>query len=642
MPRSRPHTEIRRPPFADLPAFLQARRGMLLWQCLAGLLLAGLIAWELHQSHLGTRKASQLAAQNLSLLLKEQLDGAFRETDLVLRDVAGKVAPATLAGLGQLPPAELSALQQLLDDKLSTLPQVDTLSLLSPDGRWSLTPQQIRHADAEQQYLLQLLRDMPGQELLITRPKRLSGKAELGFVVGRRIAAPDGALGGMVVAQVNLEYFNQLARRLEAAAESAFALLDNDMLLVGRYPELPDAIGKPLPDSADFASWVNGRSNGYQVMRWPFDELARGYSFRRLESFPFITLVGVPDDAYFNDWRLKAGAYCIAFTLLLLFSFAMTWRGWREAQLALAARTSAARLQEQDSHLLRALDTLSRPLLLVGADNNQILVVNPSAAQLCGRPAEQLVGVALSALYLYPEQHAQIVEQLNSQQSISDHEIKFRKSDGGGFWVGLSASVIEYRAQRAYLVSLHDIGERKAMEETLWRKATLDPLTGIANRGYFLERAEQEWLRSLRYPVSLGVLMLDLDHFKAVNDQYGHDAGDQVLRSFASMMRDELRETDLFGRLGGEEFAILLPADDERGVRDLAERLRAKLADTPVTLDNGLALALTVSIGGAFCRPTGERFEVLLKQADQALYAAKHAGRNRVRYFEPPEARVDA
>ncbi|QNM96883.1 sensor domain-containing diguanylate cyclase [Chitinimonas koreensis] len=616
-------------------AFLRARSSVLASIVAMSIGVAGLIGWELRQSYRDTRSAAQLAAKNLSLLLKEQLDGAFRETDLVLRDLVGKVPPATVARLAELPEAERSRLGELLGEKLATLPQVETLALLSPDGRTALTPDRLAEADAGQQAFFRHLRENPGQALSFSPPFQLPHSTELGFVVARRIDGAGSQLGGAATALVKLEYFNQLARRLEAVDGSAFTLLDNDLVLVGRYPDLPGMVGKQVRDAAWLTDWVNGRSTGYAVFASPYDRVERGFYFHRLENFPFIVFVGVPEHAYFADWRLKAAAYVTAYLLLLVFSFGTAWRGWREQQLALQIQAGSQRRQEQDAHILRALDTLSRPLLLVRGDSGEILAANQSAGLLFGCSAAQLTGRPVDSLYLRGEHHAEIAAQLAQHKALSEYELKLKRCDGESFWASLSASLIEYQGETAYFVGFIDISERKAAQETLWRRATIDPLTGVANRGYFLERAQQEWQRALRYDHPLGLMLLDLDHFKSINDRYGHDAGDRVLRAFTDAIRQQLRETDLLGRLGGEEFAVLLPEENERGLLDAAERLRAVTAATAIKLPGGSVLSVTVSIGCTLSESTSPDVDSLLKEADLALYAAKRDGRDRVARYRP-------
>jgi len=168
-----------------------------------------------------------------------------------------------------------------------------------------------------------------------------------------------------------------------------------------------------------------------------------------------------------------------------------------------------------------------------------------------------------------------------------------------------------------------------AMEESLRRMATTDPLTGAANRRRFLDAADAEAHRFRRYGRPYSLLMLDIDHFKGVNDTYGHAAGDQVLIETARRCGGALRMGDLFGRLGGEEFAALLPETGAEEARILAERLRRSVAEVEVPAPNG-AIRVTVSIGVAEASEGGGTAEAVLALADGALYRAKEAGRDRV------------
>ncbi|GAB4293043.1 MAG: hypothetical protein Kow0096_08370 [Thiohalomonadaceae bacterium] len=175
-----------------------------------------------------------------------------------------------------------------------------------------------------------------------------------------------------------------------------------------------------------------------------------------------------------------------------------------------------------------------------------------------------------------------------------------------------------------------EVGLRRQLEEAARVQARTDALTGLPNRRRFFELAEREMERALRYDAPLAVVMLDLDHFKDVNDRHGHAAGDQVLRAVGDACRDVLRTNDIVGRLGGEEFAILLPETNLEGACQFAERLRQAIAACRVGLP-GTELSLTATLGVA-ARVPGEdlTLDELLARADAALYRGKAAGRNRV------------
>ena len=181
-----------------------------------------------------------------------------------------------------------------------------------------------------------------------------------------------------------------------------------------------------------------------------------------------------------------------------------------------------------------------------------------------------------------------------------------------------------------FIASYTDITDRKEMERELRRLATTDPLTGANNRRRFTEISERELQRCKRYGHPLCVMILDADKFKSVNDTYGHEAGDRVLKALSDVCRTQLRDVDVFGRFGGEEFTLTLPETSRTTAHEAAERLRIALSETPVPLDDGRTISFTVSIGAAVLGNEADTLDDLIARADGALYQAKESGRNRV------------
>jgi len=169
----------------------------------------------------------------------------------------------------------------------------------------------------------------------------------------------------------------------------------------------------------------------------------------------------------------------------------------------------------------------------------------------------------------------------------------------------------------------------RTFHETLLDLSTKDPLTGLANRGSVLAEFQNRFGLSLRYDRPLSVVVCDLDHFKRVNDTYGHGAGDFVLHVFGERLMGALREADLAGRIGGEEFLMVLPETDLSGARPFAERLRSAINSMPIPLPSG-ALKITCSLGIAERTAADLEAGQLLARADSAMYQAKSGGRDRV------------
>ncbi|MDT8990250.1 GGDEF domain-containing protein [Curvibacter sp. APW13] len=198
--------------------------------------------------------------------------------------------------------------------------------------------------------------------------------------------------------------------------------------------------------------------------------------------------------------------------------------------------------------------------------------------------------------------------------------------------LGLSLSIVLWRKFTIITRQHAQLAQANAALEKLTR---LDGLTGLYNRATFVELSQRELARARRADSTTAILLLDLDHFKQVNDSWGHPAGDAVLRHVASLLTGTVRNTDLVGRLGGEEFMVLLPDTNAVDALALAEKLRQRFEGNPASWDSG-AIHVTVSIGMASTDPDAAvGFDTLYQAADKALYQAKQQGRNRVAAGQP-------
>lgn len=212
---------------------------------------------------------------------------------------------------------------------------------------------------------------------------------------------------------------------------------------------------------------------------------------------------------------------------------------------------------------------------------------------------------------------------------------------GSRYWMDMHAAPLfdENGKVKAMVAVTRDISDRISLLQELEYQAQIDFLTGLANRRHFLALAEQELSRSQRYDTWVSLLMMDIDFFKNINDSHGHKAGDQVLQTLAGVCKSMLREIDVIGRMGGEEFAILLPETTGERAVSVANRLRHELENTRVSIaDQNTPIQFTVSIGVATLATPEATLESMLQEADKALYLAKNSGRNKVfAAFDPRE-----
>jgi diguanylate cyclase (GGDEF)-like protein/PAS domain S-box-containing protein len=289
-------------------------------------------------------------------------------------------------------------------------------------------------------------------------------------------------------------------------------------------------------------------------------------------------------------------------------------------------------LKLSEEKFAKAFDASPDPMILSAIDSGKVLDINAGFTEQYGYTREETLGRTTLDIGLWadPAQRATTAALMRANGELRNHEVDFRTKDGRIVTVLGSATQITIDGIEYWLVQFRDITERKRLLLALEEQARTDYLTGLANRRYFMERAEQEASRIKRHGGGIAMLMLDLDHFKRVNDQHGHRAGDQILCAFANCCRLALRDIDIVARMGGEEFAILLLETSSVNAREIAERIRRTTADIVVVAENGDAIRVTVSIGIATTDAANVSIDKLLGDADRALYRAKEMGRNRV------------
>jgi len=279
-------------------------------------------------------------------------------------------------------------------------------------------------------------------------------------------------------------------------------------------------------------------------------------------------------------------------------------------------------LRASESRLRDLIEKNADGLIIVNSEG-VVRFANPAAEALFGRRAEELTGESFG----FPVVVGKCTE-LN---------IVRRGGHCATIVAEMSVAEMEWEGEKAYLASLRDITERKRMEQELREAnqrlaemATRDGLTQLYNRRYFMEALEREMARAKRYKAGLAICMMDLDHFKKINDAYGHSAGDMVLSTIGGILKEWARRNDTPCRYGGEEFAVLLPDTSLEGARVASERLREVVAGHCFQYEAS-QFQITISIGIARYGGSMDQSDMkLINMADEALYRAKRKGRNRV------------
>ncbi|MGF1481303.1 MAG: diguanylate cyclase domain-containing protein [Cyanophyceae cyanobacterium] len=277
-------------------------------------------------------------------------------------------------------------------------------------------------------------------------------------------------------------------------------------------------------------------------------------------------------------------------------------------------------------------------ILLVDAATKKILDANQAYCQLLGYQSKEILKLTLYDIVPVEREILDLkFQQIIDQQQDMAEETQHRSKDGTLIDIEVSVSLIKHEPMQMFCLVVRGITERKQLEQKLQYQAFHDSLTGLPNRFLFREQLSKAIANARRYQHSLGVMFLDLDHFKEINDTMGHAMGDQLLRGFAERLASCLRSSDLLTRWGGDEFLVLVTQlREEQEAATIAGRILNTLKH-PFQLEEQ-QLTIKSSIGIALFPQDGEEVEVLIERADEALYLSKEQGRNNYSFYTPVKA----
>ena len=285
----------------------------------------------------------------------------------------------------------------------------------------------------------------------------------------------------------------------------------------------------------------------------------------------------------------------------------------------------------------RALLNSAPDAMIVVDAKGRIVLANSQAAHLFGYESEDLLERPIEVLLsedsraIHVQHRAGYFSNPRVRAMGSGSELFGRRKDGSTFPAEVSLSPLQTEEGLFVSSAIRDISERKEMERKLREEAQTDALTGAATRRHFRELAQRELARARRHGGAVSLVAIDVDHFKAINDGYGHATGDLVLQALARSCQRLMREEDVLGRLGGDEFSLLLPDTGHFMAINVAERMRTAIARAEVPTGGAAPLRFTASLGVTASMPEDAGIDDLLMRADKALYSAKRDGRNTVR-----------
>ena len=582
-------------------------------------------------------------ADNLAQNMDGQMSATLRRMDATLSQIASRTPPEALR-LSAVPRHQ-QTMEAMLRPYKMQFPELRDIFVYGPDGGILYdtrpTPRVSGPGNIAQRPAFIHLKNHLEARIAFTELVRGMVSGQLTVATYVPVRDKQGRLLGVIAGSLKLEHFEQMFKALSLTPGSvAFVRNSVDHKLLIRHPWIESEFNKPVRNLIQ-ARIDAGETAGRAEFEAVTDGVYRLYGFRKIENYPFYVVIGMSAHSALQRWY-RGAVYVVVVILGLALLLGLTLR-----RMALVETQREAAKAEADRalQLLReGINSLSAGITIYDTDD-RVVMCNEADLQIFdklrdliqpGRHFEEMsrIGVqrGLFAEALGQEE-AWLARRLRAHRAADGVPHEMELSDGR--WLQFT----EHRTPRGYIIgSRIDITERKKLEVDLREQASTDALTGLPNRRHFLHRLEEELERVRRRTTrEASVLMLDLDHFKRVNDQYGHAAGDSLLRHFANLLRHDLRSADTAGRMGGEEFAVILPGSNLPAAQLFAQRICKRLAERPLSFGRQQIQA-TVSIGIAAIVADDLSADAVLSRADGALYQAKEQGRNRVVLAAPTGA----
>jgi diguanylate cyclase (GGDEF)-like protein/PAS domain S-box-containing protein len=321
--------------------------------------------------------------------------------------------------------------------------------------------------------------------------------------------------------------------------------------------------------------------------------------------------------------------------MVLISSVAIEWQGAPAVLMCGLDMTHQseiqAQLRESEQNFRRLFENMQDVYYRTDSQG-VVLHVGPGVRRVLGYEPHEIEGRTAESYYPQNSDRDAFKAAIMEKGEVSDFPGQMVRRDGSIIDISISSHLLyDHAGNFAGVEGIYrDVTQRKNLERELHRLATTDMLTGMANRRAFLETATAIYERARTHGEPLTLLMLDLDHFKAINDRLGHLEGDRALVEFAHAVRVHLRASDIVGRLGGEEFGVLLPLTSATEAVEVATRILQGVADLELRDETGNPYHITASLGMGAIRTTDRSLRDMLDRADQALYLAKNRGRNQI------------
>jgi len=473
--------------------------------------------------------------------------------------------------------------------------------------------------------------------VVLSKPLQSRANDRWFISLARRIVASDGRFRGVVYAPIRVDYFVQLFSPVPVGEAGTVTLRTEVLQLVARYSARDrgaiQGVGSDRV-SAEFRNlYARSPLEGWYRSTPPIDRVERFFAYRKVPELPLLVIVGLATRPYLDRWHEQVWRQSLLTGFVILTIAGSSVLIFRQARRERLARREIARLAGEQSLMLEN-DLVGMARLR----DRVILWENQALDHMFGYETGALKGQPIRQIYGDDGNYELVGEKGYEVLRAGGRfrmQLQMRKRDGQMVWMDLSAATVNDTESLWMVV---DIEALKQSEQLAQHLALHDPLTGLANRRLFEERLKQALSGAARSQQGVALCGIDLDGFKPINDQYGHGAGDQVLKQVAARLNETVRANDIVARLGGDEFAlVLVGVEDEHEAMQVLERCLAALRE-PMSIGPAQTVRIGASLGVALSTVHGHSLPTLMRLADDAMYQAKRAGKGRIVWaVAPPE-----
>jgi diguanylate cyclase (GGDEF)-like protein/PAS domain S-box-containing protein len=585
------------------------------------------IAFALLRSREAYAERGQLTAENLARTLSMSVAADVKQIDNALLSVTRQLSRADVASASGSREAS-----QLVAEQRSLVPQVDAIRLTDTLGNVLNADDHSTRSIVDRDYF-EAARRTPDR-LVLSEPLQGRSSGKWGFVLARARTDADGRFLGIVYSNLTAEHLVDMFDDVSLGSHGAVTLRSGSLRLIARYtPGAADSnagLGTATV-SKEFQRAFDARPDGGAfISRTAVDGIERTNAYTRVHGYPLTLLVGLGTSDFYTPWKrqaLEMTGLAVSLELVLLWLSLWIYR----------QQVKQARSHYEISHLAAEREALLDNDLvgMVKLDGRTETWHNKALATLFGYGPGELTGQPSRVLYADDESYALIGNAYAELALFGHHrsQIRMRRKDGRLIWIDLNGAKLPDGESLWLMLDISRVKESEAQARHLARH---DSLTGLANRVELVEQIGRKLVEAEGHGRQLAVCYVDLDGFKAVNDRYGHDAGDRLLQEAAKRISLAVRSGDLVARLGGDEFAVVLcDLPNEAAVAAMLQRLLDSLAE-PIAVRHGQTAVIGASIGVALSPGYGHEPGEMLSAADAAMYAAKRAGKNRFVIGDPP------